>query len=89
MTIKRIGHRYTDAASGKTIDTWFPRSNKEIARSCLALKVGVLKSDFVVVEIESLDDAPKSVEEAYLRLHLLSECEVKPNSLNLEGVLVY
>ncbi len=86
MTIKRIGHRYTDAASGKTIDTWFPRSNKEIARSCLALKVGILKSDFVVVEIDSLDDAPKSVEEAYLRLHLLSECEVKPNGLNLDGV---
>ena len=86
MTIKRIGHRYTDAASGKTLDTWFPRSNKEIARSCLALKVGMIKSDFVAVEIESLDDAPKSVEEAYLRLHLLSECEVKPNSLNLDGV---
>ena len=25
MTVKRIGHRYIDAASGKTLDVWFPR----------------------------------------------------------------
>ncbi len=86
MTIKRIGHRYIDSASGKTLDVWFPRSNKEISRSCLAQKVGLIKSDFVTVEIESVDDAPKSVEDAYLRLHLLSECAVKPNAINLEGV---
>ncbi|HIO96728.1 MAG TPA: tetrahydrodipicolinate succinyltransferase [Leucothrix sp.] len=86
MTIKRIGHRYIDSKFGTTIDVWFPRSNKEIARSCLAQKVGVIKSDFVEVEIASVDDAPKSVEDAYLRLHLLSECAVKPNEINLEGV---
>ena len=86
MTIKRIGHRYIDSASGKTLDVWFPRSNKEIARSCLAQKVGLIKSDFVTVEINSVDDAPKSVEDAYLRLHLLSECAVKPNAINLDGV---
>lgn len=86
MTIKRIGHRYIDAASGKTLDVWFPRSNKQIARSCLAEKVGLLKSDFVTVEIASVDDAPKSIEDAYLRLHLLSECAVKPNEINLDGV---
>lgn len=86
MTIKRIGHRYIDSASGKTLDVWFPRSNKEIARSCLAQKVGLIKSDFVTVTIESVDDAPASVEDAYLRLHLLSECAVKPNQINLDGV---
>jgi len=86
MTIKRIGHRYIDSASGKTLDVWFPRSNKEIARSCLAQKVGLIKSDFVEVEIASVDDAPKSAEDAYLRLHLLSECAVKPNEINLDGV---
>ncbi len=86
MTIKRTGHRYIDSETGKTIDTWFPRSNKQIARSCLAQKVGLIKSDFVDVEIDSVDDAPKSTEDAYLRLHLLSECVVKPNEINLEGV---
>ncbi len=86
MTIKRTGHRYSDVESGKTIDTWFPRSNRPIARQCLAQKAGLIKSDFVEVEIASLDDAPASAEEAYLRLHLLSECAVKPNEINLEGV---
>ena len=86
MTIKRIGHRYSDSKSGATIDVWFPRSNKEIARNCLASKVGIIKGDFVEVEIASVDDAPKSAEEAYLRLHLLSECAVKPNEINLDGV---
>ncbi len=86
MIINRSGHRYIDTDSGKTIDTWFPRSNKQIARSCLAQKIGLIKSDFVEVEIASYDDAPQSIEEAYLRLHLLSECAVKPNEINLEGV---
>jgi 2,3,4,5-tetrahydropyridine-2-carboxylate N-succinyltransferase len=86
MAIKRVGHRYIDVASGKTIDTWFPRSNKQMARSCLAQKVGVIRSDFVVIEIASYDAPPASTEEAYLRLHLLSECAVRPNEINLDGV---
>ena len=85
MTIKRIGHRYIDVASGTTIDTWFPRSNKEIARSCLAQKVGLIKSDFIAIEID-IDSAPETTEDVYLRLHLLSECEVKPHEINLEGM---
>jgi 2,3,4,5-tetrahydropyridine-2-carboxylate N-succinyltransferase len=86
MSIKRIGHRYRDIETGKTLDTWFPRSNKEIARSCLAQKVGLVESDFIEVEITDLDEPAATTEEAYLRLHLLSECEVKPNGLNLDGV---
>ena len=86
MTIKRLGHRYIDSATGKTIDTWFSKSGEKIARSCLAEKVGLIKSDFIEVEIESVDDAPTSTEDAYLRLHLLSECQVKPNEINLDGV---
>ncbi|VAW48428.1 2,3,4,5-tetrahydropyridine-2,6-dicarboxylate N-succinyltransferase [hydrothermal vent metagenome] len=86
MTIKRIGHRYSDTKTGVTLDVWFPRSNKEIARNCLALQAGLIKSDFVTIEIASVDDAPTSAEDAYLRLHLLSECAVKPNEINLDGV---
>ena len=86
MTIKRIGPRYIDSKIGTVLDVWFPRANKEIARNCLAQKVGVIKSDFVEVEITSVDDAPASIEDAYLRLHLLSECAVKPNEINLDGV---
>ncbi|MFQ3198898.1 MAG: 2,3,4,5-tetrahydropyridine-2-carboxylate N-succinyltransferase [Paraglaciecola sp.] len=85
MTVKRIGHRYIDAASGKTLDVWFPRANTQLARSCVAQKVGILKSDFVEIEID-IDGAPQTIEDAYLRLHLLSEGTVKPNGINLDGI---
>ena len=85
MTITRIGHKYSDAQSGKTLDVWFARSNQKIPRSCLAHKVGLIKSEFVELSIE-IDAAPKSTEDAYLRLHLLSEGAVLPNAINLEGV---
>ncbi len=86
MSITRVGHRYIDQNSGKTLDTWFPRDNQKIARSCLAQKVGVIRSDFVEITIEDVQAAPVSTEDAYLRLHLLSECQVKPNEINLEGI---
>ncbi|MGO4890731.1 DapH/DapD/GlmU-related protein [Flavobacterium sp. W21_SRS_FM6] len=85
MTTTRIGHRYFDVESGKTLDVWFARSNKKIERSCLAKKVGLIQCEFIELSIE-LDQAPKSAEDAYLRLHLLSECAVLPNSINLEGL---
>ncbi|WOG25922.1 DapH/DapD/GlmU-related protein [Endozoicomonas sp. 8E] len=84
--MKRIGHRYIDCETGNTIDTWFPKSNRRIERSCLAQKVGIIRSDFVEVELESYSSTPLSTEDAYLRLHLLSECEVRPNEINLEGI---
>lgn len=84
--MKRIGHRYIDIESERTIDTWFPGSNKRIKRSCLAEKMGLIRGEFVEVEIESYSATPVSTEDVYLRLHLLSECVVKPNEINLEGV---
>lgn len=84
--MKRIGHRYIDVESGKTIDSWFPRSNTQSARSCLAEKVGLIRGEFFEAEIASFDDAPQTTEDAYLRLHLLSECAVQPNGINIEGI---
>lgn len=86
MTIQRIGHRYVDTETNITLDVWFPRDNAKIERNCLAKKVGVIHSDFIEVTIEDFGQPPASVEEAYLRLHLLSECQMKPNSMNLEGI---
>ncbi len=41
---------------------------------------------FVVVSfIGDLNDAPADVHDAYLRLHLLSHCKVKPHGVNLNG----
>ncbi len=86
MTVQRIGHRYRDQATGQTIDTWFAASNARKRRSCLAEKVGLIRGEFVEVVIDSLDLPPASTEDAYLRLHLLSERAVLPNGLNLEGL---
>src|SRR5690606_37153878 len=86
MNIKRLGHRYLDSESGVTLDCWFPRNNERVQRSCLAQKVGLVHSEFVEIEITDLSIAPASAEETYLRLHLLSECVVRPNELNLNGI---
>jgi 2,3,4,5-tetrahydropyridine-2,6-dicarboxylate N-succinyltransferase len=85
MTITRIGHKYFDAQSGKTLDVWFASSNQKIARSSLAQKVGLIQSEFVEISID-IAQPPKSAEDAYLRLHLLSEGAVLPNGINLEGL---
>ncbi len=82
----RTGHRFRDADSGKTLDVWFPRSNEAIARHCLAEKLGLIVGDFVTVPLPSPEVPPASAEEAYLRLHLLSELAWRPNTLNLEGL---
>jgi len=83
--MKRWGHRYMVQDSGTTLDTWYPRANEKRARSCLAQKLGLVKSDFVETSID-LDLPPASTEDAYLRLHLLSECHCRPNSMNLDGI---
>jgi 2,3,4,5-tetrahydropyridine-2-carboxylate N-succinyltransferase len=86
MSIQRVGHRYREAATGKTIDAWFPQANSQVTRGCLAEKVGLIRGDFIATRIESLESAPASTEDAYLRLHLLSERLVQPNEVNLEGI---
>lgn len=84
--MKRIGHKYIDVESGITIDVWFPKSNKRIARNCLAQKVGLIRGEFLELELDSFSKKPDSTEDVYLRLHLLSECLVRPNEINLEGI---
>lgn len=86
MTITRIGHRYIDVASGKTIDAWFPTTNTRTGRGCLAEKFGLIKGEFIEQAIASIDEPPTSTEDAYLRLHLLSERSVVPNAINLDGI---
>jgi 2,3,4,5-tetrahydropyridine-2,6-dicarboxylate N-succinyltransferase len=44
------------------------------------------RRELVVVFIDHLSSAPASVEDAYLRLHLLSLRKVAPHGLSLEGV---
>ncbi|NKC01659.1 MAG: tetrahydrodipicolinate succinyltransferase [Pseudomonadales bacterium] len=82
----RWGHRFIDAGTGVTLDTWFPRTNEQKRRGALAEKLGLIQSDFVEIELGQPDEPANSIEEAYLRLHLLSECVHRPNTLNLDGL---
>lgn len=84
--MKRWGHRYCDAQSGKTLDVWFPKSNQQKKRSCLAEETGFVSSDFVEIEIIDFNAPPAGAEDVYLRLHLLSECKRRPNTMNLDGI---
>jgi 2,3,4,5-tetrahydropyridine-2-carboxylate N-succinyltransferase len=86
MIIQRMGHRYIDVETERTIDAWFPSTNDRKNRSCLAEKVGLIRGEFTAVSIASFAEPPTTTEEAYLRLHLLSERSVIPNALSLEGI---
>ncbi|WP_405100419.1 2,3,4,5-tetrahydropyridine-2,6-dicarboxylate N-succinyltransferase [Micromonospora sp. NBC_01412] len=45
-----------------------------------------LRTAQVVTVIGALDEPIKAAADAYLRLHLLSHCLVRPNELNLDGI---
>lgn len=60
MQIERVGHRYRDTETGKTIDVWFPASNSMMNRHCLAEKAGLITGDFAEVTIKSLNKSPLS-----------------------------
>jgi 2,3,4,5-tetrahydropyridine-2-carboxylate N-succinyltransferase len=81
---------------GAVLDTWFPQpalgERPADARPAAQLETLVTKDDarrtrreLVTTEID-LDAAPADPCDAYLRLHLLSHCLVRPNSINLDGL---
>lgn len=59
--------------------------NIELLKS-LRKSVFPVRTRFEVVFIDDLDASPRSVQDAYLRLHLLSHRFVKPNEINLDGI---
>jgi 2,3,4,5-tetrahydropyridine-2-carboxylate N-succinyltransferase len=86
-------------AVGRVLDTWFPEPalgrlpSAAAAPHELASLTGTqenaadrgVRLDVSVCEID-LDTPPTSVEDAYLRLHLLSHRLVAPNTVNLDGI---
>jgi len=89
----------TIASDGSTLDAWFPQPalgerpvghDPFIAPAELEALAGRdearnVELRFVDLQID-LDAQPGSTEDAYLRLHLLSHCLVRPNSINLDGI---
>ena len=86
----------TTTVDGVVLDTWYPEpalgarpSGASVPEELRAL-VGADELRRVrrrVVEAQvDLDAAPADPSDAYLRLHLLSHCLVRPNSINLDGI---
>jgi len=90
----------TTADDGTVLDAWFPEPrlgaipagvDPLIAPAEFASQEGEdprrgVSIAFETVAIDDLDAAPTSVQDVYLRLHLLSHLLVRPNELNLDGV---
>ena len=91
--------RATLAEDGAVLDAWFPSpslgrlpkapapalSPAEYEALRTADPVRAVTHDRVTLEID-LAAPPRSVPDAYLRLHLLSHRLVRPNTLNLDGI---
>ncbi|HXR45018.1 MAG TPA: DapH/DapD/GlmU-related protein [Pseudolysinimonas sp.] len=83
------------AAEGTVLDTWFPQpvigGTPDAFPAALAAETGDdelrgVRIEPVTVAIE-LEDAPLTTSDVYLRLHLLSHLLVRPNGLNLDGIM--
>ncbi|QUW18797.1 2,3,4,5-tetrahydropyridine-2,6-dicarboxylate N-succinyltransferase [Agrococcus sp. Marseille-Q4369] len=89
------GHALVTLFEGRPLDAWFPApalgaADGSAAPESLARHAGPVPERGVeleprLVEID-LDASPSSVEDAYLRLHLLSHRLVRPNSIDLDGL---
>jgi 2,3,4,5-tetrahydropyridine-2-carboxylate N-succinyltransferase len=86
MTITAVGHSYVDVDSGNRLDVWYPTEGVEPTRSCLAEKLGLIRGETVTTTIDDVMAPPVDAADAYLRLHLLSRCAVKPHEVSVEGV---
>ena len=82
-------------STGAVLDTWYPNPalGSEVTDDAPAALVEAQYDDDMrqvetkVVRVNiSLDEPPLGVEDAYLRLHLLSARLVQPHGLNLDGI---
>jgi 2,3,4,5-tetrahydropyridine-2,6-dicarboxylate N-succinyltransferase len=92
------GHALVTVFEGRALDAWFPApalgsasgDAQWIGGGHLDELTGPVPARGVVLELRhveiDLDEAPASVEDAYLRLHLLSHRLVQPNTINLDGI---
>ena len=101
LTEKAWGHGLaTIAQDGTVLDAWFPEpqvgeapksdlqwfSPRELDELVGVDEVRNVRTEVIRVEID-LDAPVTSTQDAYLRLHLLSHLLVKPNTINLEGLI--
>ncbi|MEN9872315.1 MAG: 2,3,4,5-tetrahydropyridine-2,6-dicarboxylate N-succinyltransferase [Actinomycetota bacterium] len=101
LTEKAWGHGLaTLSMDGILLDVWFPKpelgsapksdlqwfSPRELDEMVGQDEIRNVRTEVIRVEID-LDAPVASTQDAYLRLHLLSHLVVKPNTINLEGLI--
>jgi 2,3,4,5-tetrahydropyridine-2,6-dicarboxylate N-succinyltransferase len=88
-----------DTASNTVLDTWFPSPQlgsppENFDPHLIPAHLGQYELDdelrgvhqMGVTTVITLSEPPASTSDAYLRLHLLSHCLVRPGTLNLDGI---
>ena len=101
LTEKAWGHGLaTVSMDGILLDVWFPKPElgaapksdlqwfapRELDEMVGQDEVRNVRTEVIRVEID-LDSPVASTQDAYLRLHLLSHLLVRPNTINLEGLI--
>jgi len=92
LNAEAIGVGLATYQNQQVLDVWFPTPTLgSLADSSLALSdstdaIRGVERKVIEVRIPDLSQPIKSVEDAYLRLHLLSHRLVKPRSINVEGI---
>ncbi len=101
LTEKAWGHGLaTVSKDGILLDVWFPKPElgaapksdlqwfapRELDEMVGQDEVRNVRTEVIRVEID-LDSPVASTQDAYLRLHLLSHLLVRPNTINLEGLI--
>jgi 2,3,4,5-tetrahydropyridine-2-carboxylate N-succinyltransferase len=101
LTEKAWGHGLaTVSMDGILLDVWFPKPElgaapksdlqwfapRELDEMVGHDEVRNVRTEVIRVEID-LDSPVASTQDAYLRLHLLSHLLVRPNTINLEGLI--
>lgn len=94
MTTMASGHGIATISQGTTLDVWFPSPTMSKLSGSIPVEVSALATpdsaravtrEVVSIEID-IAQAPSSVADAYLRLHLLSHRLVKPHGVALDGI---
>lgn len=86
MTITATGHSFIDVTTGVRLDAWYPIEGVDPVRTCLAEELGLVRGEAITTTIDDLDAPPIDAADAYLRLHMLSRRQAKPNSISVEGI---
>lgn len=92
LNAEAVGVGLATYQNGQILDVWFPSPTLgSLASSAVDLTesddlIRGVERRIVEVRIPNLSKDVQSVEDAYLRLHLLSHRIVRPRSINLEGM---